>query len=127
MSHLSRLIENINSSINFNLNKENHLKSSDIIDNPIQPVSSSWEETKEYGKNCLKKQFIFKSPKHIKYFLNECIEKSSKENYYPDIFIKENIVKISLSNNFSDNISYEDLQFSKFLDELFEDIFYINR
>jgi len=129
MSYLSRLIENRKRSIDFDLTKSFHENANsfqtDIEDNPINPVDSNWEEINHNNQTFLKKTYIFKETQHLLYFINECIKKSEEENYYPELFLKEKNVKIFLKNDLINQIDETDMSFSKFLDEIYEDIFYI--
>lgn len=132
MKYLSRLIESKKNIIEFDMSKSFHENrynnfQSNIEVSPISPVESSWEEIRHNKGVYLEKTYSFPNKKHLKYFLSECIEESEKLSYYPELFIKENKVRVYLKNEFVDQISNEDLSFSKFLDEIYEDIFYLER
>ena len=133
MKYLSKLIENRNAKINFNMSKsfnENlqFANESDFeIDFPINPEISSWREIEHNGSIFLEKTYNFKTTDHLIYFTSELFRKSKAISYFPEIFIKENNVRLFLKSNFTNQVSDEDIQFSKFLDEIYEDIFYINR
>jgi pterin-4a-carbinolamine dehydratase len=130
MSYLARLVENRNNSINFDLTKSfqtnkniNYSENESIP--PIQVSTSTWKETHHNGKNFLEKTYKFENVMHLKYFFNECIDKSESTSYYPELFIKGKSIRVFLKNEYSIDIDENDLAFSKFLDEIYEDIFYI--
>jgi|14BtaG_2_1085337.scaffolds.fasta_scaffold129720_2 pterin-4a-carbinolamine dehydratase len=136
MKYLARLIEYRNNSVTFDMSKsynENRRLTENISKlnyshdaQPIEPVESDWQEINHKTGVYLAKTYNFKNVKHIKYFLSECIDKSELLAYYPEIFIKQHDVKIYLKNQFTNQVSDEDIKFSKFLNEVYEDIFYLN-
>ena len=110
----------------FNENQYFSNETNYLENNPIEPIESSWKEIDHNGNVFLEKTYTFKTVDHLNYFLSELIKKSDSISYYPEIFIKEKNVKVYLKNNFVNHIIQEDLMFSKFLDEIYEDIFYLN-
>jgi pterin-4a-carbinolamine dehydratase len=135
---MSRLLEHIiknSSMIDFNLTKS-YNENKRLIErvnnpefdmtSPIKPIKSDWEEIEHSSGVYLEKTYKFRDIKHIKYFLNECIDKSESLAYYPEIFVKHHDVKVYLKSEFTNQVSDEDISFSKFLNEVYEDIFYLN-
>tara|TARA_Y100000389_G_C17411514_1_gene491200 strand:- start:650 stop:1051 length:402 start_codon:yes stop_codon:yes gene_type:complete len=131
---MSRLLENIikkTSMINFNLTKSytENLNESRLMninhESPIEPVAASWKETIRGNKVFLEKIYRFEDTKHIKYFLSEYINSYQKLGYDPEIRIKGKTIKVFLGNDNFTNITDVDLSFSKHLDEIYEDIFYL--
>lgn len=134
MKYLSQLIESKKHTINYDMTKsfrENHnvlaRVEMDHYDTPIDPSESSWEEITHRNETFLKKTYIFKNTQQIKYFIDEFLNKANKVNYFPELFLKENQIKVFLKNEFVNQIMDEDILFSKFLDEIYEDIHYIHR
>ena len=134
MKYLSQLIESKKHTINYDMTKsfrENHNILSrvemDHYDTPIDPAESSWEEITHRNETFLKKTYIFKNTQQMKYFIDEFLNETNKINYFPELFLKENQVKVFLKNEFANQIMDEDISFSKFLDEIYEDIHYIHR
>jgi pterin-4a-carbinolamine dehydratase len=131
MKYLAKLIEYRNNSTTFDMSKS-YNENSRLVENinkleqPIEPVKSDWQEVNHHSGVYLEKIYNFKNTKHIKYFLSECIDKSESLAYYPEIFVKEHDVKIYLKSEFTNQVSDEDINFSKFLNEVYEDIFYLN-
>ena len=135
---MSTLLENIinkSMSIDFDMSKSysENINSSNLLNNnanlltvPIEPVEASWKEVRYKSKTCLEKIYIFKNNKHIKYFLSEYFNSYEKLGYEPEIFIKGKKIKIYLGDLDFSNISEIDVEFSKYLDEIYEDIFYIS-
>ena len=122
-------------SIDFDMSKSysENINSSNLLNNnanlltvPIEPVEASWKEVRYKSKTCLEKIYIFKNNKHIKYFLSEYFNSYEKLGYEPEIFIKGKKIKIYLGDLDFSNISEIDVEFSKYLDEIYEDIFYIS-
>jgi len=131
---MSRLLENIikkTAMIDFNLTKSytgnlNERRMLNINhDSPIEPVEASWKETIRGNKVFLEKIYRFEDTKHIKYFLSEYINSYQKLGYDPEIHIKGKTIKVFLGNDNFTNITDIDLSFSKYLDEIYEDIFYL--
>ena len=130
---MSRLLENIinkNMSINFDMSKSysENINSRNILtfnDVPIDPIESTWEEVKHDNKIYFEKIYTFGNIKHVKYFLNEYFDVYEKLGYEPELFIKGRKVKVYLGNPDFGDISELDIQFSKLLDEVYEDIFYV--
>jgi pterin-4a-carbinolamine dehydratase len=134
---VSRLLENIinkSMSIDFdmsksyseNINNKNISKlTSSFNDVPIDPIESTWQEVKYDNKLYFEKIYTFNDTKHIKYFLSEYFDVYKKLGYEPELFIKGRKVKVYLGNPDFGDVSELDIQFSKFLDEVYEDIFYV--
>lgn len=130
---LNRLIENIiadkNKDIGFDLSKSylsNVVKNKNPdISLPVVAKKSSWDKIEHNNKIFLAKTFTFRSKNHMQYFLNEHLNKSEKNNYEPETFIKGKSIKVYLYTELINDITDQDIEYSKFLDEIYEDIFYI--
>jgi pterin-4a-carbinolamine dehydratase len=130
---LSKLIESIisdsNKDIGFDLSKSyvSNIAKQKNPDNhlPVVANQSSWEEVNYNGKIFLEKTYKFKDISHIKYFLNEHLSKSEKMNYNPEVYIKGKSVKFYLMTENIDQVTENDIGYSKFLDEIYADIFYL--
>lgn len=135
MSYLLENVINKSMSIDFdmsksyseNINNRNLLNHNNLLSNmPIEPTESSWKESRYENKTYFEKIYTFQNNKHVKYFLNEYFNSYEKLGYEPELFIKGKKIKIYLGDTNYGDISDIDIQFSKFLDEVYEDIFYIN-
>tara|TARA_B100000674_G_scaffold454616_1_gene427709 strand:- start:12019 stop:12414 length:396 start_codon:yes stop_codon:yes gene_type:complete len=130
---LNRLIENIiadkNNEVGFDLSKSylsNIAKNKNPdINLPVVAKKSSWDKIDHNNKAFLSKTYVFKNKQHMQYFLNEHLNKSEKNNYEPEVFIKGKTIKVYLSTELINDITERDIEYSKFLDEIYEDIFYI--
>ena len=92
---------------------------------PIEPETSSWE-TIEDGYEHLKKQYVFKTDKHLMYFVNQTLKESFLKNHSPNIKITNKIVEVILFTEDVNSVTEVDIELSKIFDEIYEDIFYIH-
>ena len=132
---MSRLLENIlskNQKINFDFsksfNRQNQILDFDRDNQlPVHPKESSWETIVDHqGLEVLQKNYKFKTLKHLIYFTNELLKKADSINHHPEILITEgNMITVSLYTHDLNQITELDIDMSKHLDEIYEDIFYI--
>ena len=132
---MSNLLENIlnkNQKINFDFsksyNRQNKIVSYDRDDNlPVQPKESSWENVINHnGVEVLEKTYKFNSLNHLMYFVNELLKKSDSVDHHPDVYIsKGDEIKVVLYTHDLEQITDMDVEMSKYLDEIYDDIFYI--
>jgi pterin-4a-carbinolamine dehydratase len=131
----SLIIENIlqkKEKLNFDFSKsikENNDNFSKNYDN-ILPISindqkNSWEHMHHDGFEKLYKVYNFSLYKHMLYFLNEYISIIAKYNKVLDFVVKEDNVKIILYTQDYNQVTDLDLQISKFLDDISDDINFI--
>ena len=99
----------------------------DINELPIDAKEVSWETVEDDERIYLTKSFTFMTEKHLIYFLNESIRKSNVINHHPKIVIENNTVKVESFTHDINDVSHLDLQITKFMDELYEDIVFLNR
>ena len=99
----------------------------DIDEVPIEPKKVTWEQVDDHEKTFLTKTFNFQMQKHLIYFLNELIRKSNEVEHHPQIIINNNEIVIETYTHDINDITEADLSLIKFMDELYEDIEYINR
>ena len=129
---LNKLIESIIENSNntgFDLSKSfmSNVVSSKNYDNslPVVAQKSTWERISHEKGAFLEKVYKFYDYEHLQYFLKEHFSKSQKMNYYPEIFIKELNIKFFLKTDALNEITEVDIEYSKFLDEIYGDIFYL--
>ena len=135
---LNKLIESIitnnqSNNVKFDLTKSfvsntSHFRDENydnILPVDVNESESRWEEVIHDNKRYLSKIYKFKNEEHLKYFLNEHIEKSIRTNYYPELFLKGKDIKCFLYTEEINDITNIDIEYSKFLDEIYEDIFFI--
>ena len=132
---MSNLLENIlnkNQKINFDFSKSYNRQNPNNVNYynresflPIEPETSSWE-TIEDGYEHLKKQYVFKTDKHLMYFVNQTLKESFLKNHSPNIKITNKIVEVILFTEDVNSVTEVDIELSKIFDEIYEDIFYIH-
>ena len=131
---MSSLLENVinkNNKLVFDFSKslnENIYQNYDVeMSLPIEPESNSlgWQEYHENKKNFIGKAYYFEYYKHMIYFVNEILSYANVKNYYPEISIKENNVFISLTTKDINEVTESDIEYSKYIDEIFDEIKYI--
>ena len=59
------------------------------------------------------------------YFLEETINRSARVNHHPVMTINNDIIDVKLSTDVVQDVTELDKDFSKFLDEIYEDIHFI--
>jgi pterin-4a-carbinolamine dehydratase len=107
--------------------KENqHIVSYDFENEmPIEVKDSSWDYINVNNIEMLIKTYNFETFNHMMFFLNECMKKFNNLNVFPAIKIKNNNVNISLYTEGINSVGELDLELSKYLDELNDDITFI--
>lgn len=122
-----------------NIMKENHDFSSnmtslfsksvsatrDIIDLPISAEKSDWEEVDDYEKTSLSKVFQFKRHKHLRFFVNEVLKESDRMMHHPLLTVNSDSIKVELFTHDFNDVSESDIKLAKHIDEIFEDIKFI--
>ena len=98
-------------------------RDSDFYDVPIEPKESRWSSLD--GK--LSKQFVFKTTRHLLYFINELVEKANIINHEPEIIINGLTVNVTTYTQDFGDVTELDLDIANYSDELYGDITYINR
>jgi len=111
------ILQNINT-INENINIARH--------NPITVNQNEWKTVDEKNSSIyLSKVYYFKSYDNIIYFINEIIKELSKNKNVPKIIIDKNSVEIMIFSDFIADITELEINISKFIDEIYDDIRYI--
>ena len=99
----------------------------DINTLPIDVKKASWETIEDNEKIYLTKTYTFMTEKHLLYFLNESIRKSNIINHHPKIIIENNQIKIESFTHDMNDVSHLDIELTKFMDEVYDDIIFLNR
>lgn len=106
--------------------RPNEVMQGDIdLELPLEPVSSSWELKSDQNGNYLEKTYVFHSKDHTKYFLEEAVDEAERVDHHPVMVVKKDTVRVILTTDTLQDVSGLDVDFSKFLDEIFEDIYFI--
>ena len=130
---MSRLLENIlskSNKIGFDFSKSYNKQNVDAyatdVDNqlPIYPKEASWETIND-GCEKLNKSYNFKTGKHLLFFVNEVLKLSEKKYHHPEVLINHRSVNIKLYTNDVNAVTELDLNMADIIDEIFDDIFYV--
>lgn len=89
---------------------------------PIEPESSSWCHIQVDNKNCLQKVYDLDNAEFLIYFLNETINLAEEYYHHPDILIQHTKVTVTLYTRDLNDVTDRDLQMSKKIDQIIEDI-----
>ena len=89
---------------------------------PIDPEIASWKQLQIDNKISLQKKYDLGSSKFLIYFLNEIVNLSEEYFHHPDILIQHNKVTVTLYTRDINDVTERDLEMSKKIDEIIEDI-----
>ena len=132
----SLILENLMkqaSKINFDFSKsyksnQNQPIEADIFDLPLEPKeNNSWVEHDHDNKVYLEKIYKFHDTDHIIYFVKEVLSAQKKAQSDVELFIKNDNAKVFICSLQSTALTYQEVQLSKFIDEIYDDIFYLRR
>lgn len=131
MSNILENIVNRNKKINFDFTKSLNQTLSenlnyDSVPVPIEPKESSWETIQDQNRTYMIKNYKFKNYKHLIYFVTEALEYGHHKNHHPDLNLNKADVSIVLYTHDLNDVTESDIDFSKFVDDLYEEINYIN-
>lgn len=94
---------------------------------PVNAKKGSWEQF-DYGEyDCIEKTYDFKSVDHLLYFVNEVVLSSEKHSHHPILNIDHMLVNVKLYTKDFNTVTEADTLMSSVIDEIFEDIFYIEK
>ena len=89
---------------------------------PIEPSTAKWEQVEIEDKICLQRVYDLDTSKFVVYFVNEIINLSDEMYHHPDILISHTQVTVTLFTRDLNDITDRDIQMSKQIDEILEDI-----
>jgi len=89
---------------------------------PIDPEQPSWAHVQIGKKMCLKRNYEFESTKFLLYFVNEVIHLSEEMQHHPEININHSNVTVILFTHDINDVTDRDIDMSKKIDEIIEDI-----
>tara|TARA_Y100000592_G_C5286308_1_gene228693 strand:+ start:118 stop:546 length:429 start_codon:yes stop_codon:yes gene_type:complete len=93
---------------------------------PVRAEEGNWS-TFDYGEyQALTKEYNFASHDHMMYFINEVLRQSDRINHHPKLVIDHNKVSVDLYTKDINDITEADTELSRSIDEIFEDISYID-
>lgn len=112
------------STIRSNLNENKNTKITDLFGMklnetmPIKPVETDWKNT---GR-AIEKTFYFSKAKNMKLFVEKLIIKMEKMYHHCEFSVYEYDVRVNLSTKNVNNITQQDTDLAKYLDEIYIDI-----
>jgi len=97
----------------------------DIPELPIEATTTEWEEVSDFYKTSLVRTFTFDRDKHLRFFVNEILKTAEETMHYPLLNIEKSRVQVELYTHDINEVSEQDLKMAKFIDEIFDDIKFI--
>ena len=97
----------------------------DIPELPIEATTTEWEEVSDFYKTSLVRTFTFDRDKHLRFFVNEILKTAEEMMHHPRLSIEKMKVQVELYTYDINEVSEQDLKMAKFIDEIFDDIKFI--
>lgn len=94
----------------------------DEDDLPIEPEIAKWTQIQTGDKICLQRTYELETIKFLLYFVNEVIHLSEEMYHHPEILINHTEVTLTLFTRDLNDVTERDIQMSKKIDEIIEDI-----
>ena len=95
-------------------------------DLPIEPEIAKWLQVQIGDKTCLKRTYVLEGTKLLLYFVSEIVILAEEMHHHPEILINHSEVTVTLFTQDINDITDTDIQMSKKIDEIIEDINMIN-
>jgi len=126
---------------NMQLRENLDIKSSKQSDNVVPPLSFINRQTKtipidakesarktfDYGDHlAINKSYDFLSHEHFMYFVNEVLNNAKRLDHDINLVINGSEVEINLFTKDINDVTDIDLKLSRIIDEIFQDIYYID-
>ena len=92
---------------------------------PIVAKETKWENITSRDLNYLKRTFKLTSHNHVLYFVNEIIKLSEQMQHHPIINIDHLEIELMLYTKELNDVSDLDLEMSKYIDEIYQDVNFI--
>lgn len=89
---------------------------------PIEPEAAKWEQLQIGDKICLQRTYELESTKFLLYFVNEVVHLSDEMYHHPEILINHTEVTLTLFTRDLNDVTDRDINMSKKIDEIIEDI-----
>lgn len=129
---LTNLFENLNHGSNksaelVNLNRAKNYISRHESDTPIRPDKGGWNQHFIEDYTCILKKYYIKNDDNLAYFVLEIIKLSNKINHHPVITIDHLDVTVKLFTKDFNDVTDIDLSMSKMIDEIYDDISFIEK
>jgi pterin-4a-carbinolamine dehydratase len=95
------------------------------FDLPIPVEKNEWSNITENNSSYLQKKFDFKEYKHMIYFISEILKETHRIKNVPEMIINDSSIIVNISSDFLGDITSIEINISKFVNEIYEDIRYI--
>ena len=92
---------------------------------PVEADRSEWQQDSNFNRTALTRVFSFDSHKHLRFFVSETLKESDRMNHHPILIIKESSVEVELFTLDINDVSEQDLNLAKFIDEIYDDVRFI--
>ncbi len=103
-------------------NMHHRLPSEELYELPLQVSKSEWE----IDSDVISRVYKVDNREHFSYFVNNILDHAQKIGHDPFMIIKFPNISIKLSTHDLDQVTELDLEFAKFIDEVYEDISFIS-
>ena len=97
----------------------------DIPELPVEPNKMEWEENSSFEKTSLNRRFSFQNHRHLRFFVEEILKESDRMMHHPTMVVGSDYVEIELYTHDINDISEQDLTLSKFINDIYEDVKFI--
>ena len=94
---------------------------------PVSVTDPTWEEKSDDQKNYLHRSYTFEDDIIFKYFINKLIEIGVKTNHHPEVSFQEKNINIKIYTHMLNDITEADINMSKEIDKIVNDLNYLNR
>ena len=91
-------------------------------DLPVEVESARWDQVTLSDKICLQRTYNLETSKFLLYFVNEVVHLSEEMHHHPEIIINHTDVTVLLYTRDLNDVTDRDIQMSKKIDEIVEDI-----
>lgn len=110
----------------FNIGKLKENKDYDISHHmPITPNRNEWQRVATRSDVFLERIYEFRDVKHMLYFLTETLRELSIKEIYPEMVTGEFQITVRVNSDVVGEITALEVNITKFIDEVYEDIRYI--
>ena len=92
---------------------------------PISAGNPRWETVEGNQKISLIKVYKILNFQNFLYFINQILMLADKKAHHPDLNISHDTVTISLYTNDVNDVTEIDIEMSREIDEIYEDIYFI--
>lgn len=94
----------------------------DLHELPLKVEKSEWL----VESDMMSRVYQVENRKHFSYFLNNILDYAEESGHDPAVIIKYPNISIKLTTHDLDQVTELDLEFAKFIDEVYEDIKFIS-